>query len=444
MEREQAPQGDGEDAIREDAGAAREVAAPADVAGTAPGGAQTAGVAGISPEVAAAPGDAAPAGVAGTAPGGAQSAGVGDTAPRVAGSVFGSVAALLGRLRGRPLAVSVTALAAMAVLTVATIAQSPDNAAGSDARPAAGTASPTSAPAATDSATAATATPSASGPTPTASSDPTGAPTSAAASARATASPAAASDAAATAAARVRAAIDALPGTGDLAVAVTDLDGDGADAGTAYDTSDEAGNTYDTASIVKVDILAALLLRHQDAGTHLTDAERGLATAMIERSDNDAATALWDTVGGAAGLAAANRTLGLTATDGGAGELWGLTQTTPGDQLTLLRAVFGDGDASPLSTASRAYVRSLMGAVTAGQRWGVSAADSDDAGFALKNGWLQRTATGLWDINSIGEVTYRGHRLLIAVLSSAQPTEAAGITLAESAARAAAEAYTAS
>ncbi len=368
------------------------------------------------------------------------------SAAGVAGSVFGSVTALLGRLRGRPLAVSVTALAAMAVLTVATIAQSPDNAAGSDARPAAGTASPTSAPAATPSATVGTTTPSASATTPTPTSDPTGASTPTAAPGRASASPAAASDTAATAAARVRAAIDALPGTGDLAVAVTDLDGDGdaSDAGTAYDTSDEAGNTYDTASIVKVDILAALLLRHQDAGTRLTAAERGLATAMIERSDNDAATALWDTVGGAAGLAAANRTLGLTATDGGSGELWGLTQTTPGDQLALLRAVFGDDGASPLSAASRAYVRSLMSAVTAGQRWGVSAADSDDAGFALKNGWLQRTATGLWDINSIGEVTYRGHRLLIAVLSSAQPTEAAGITLTESAARATAEAYTAS
>jgi hypothetical protein len=340
---------------------------------------------------------------------------------------------------GKPLTVSVTALAAMAVLTLATIAQSPDAKAGSDASAATGTTTPTAttpstaqattAPPATTAPAAATPSASASPPTPTASAGPT--------------TRAAATTSARTAAQHVREAVDALRGLGDLAVAVADLDGDpdGTGAGTAYDTSDDDDNTYDTASIVKVDILAALLLRHQHAGTHPSAYQRSLATAMIEDSDNDAATALWDAIGGASGLASANRTLGLRGTDGGPDELWGLTQTTPGDQLTLLRDVF-DGDGSPLSSASRTYIQGLMGSVTAGQRWGVSAADSDDAGYALKNGWLQRTATGLWDINSIGEVTYHGRHLLIAVLSSGQPSESGGIDLVEDTAVAVAKAYT--
>ena len=40
---------------------------------------------------------------------------------------------------------------------------------------------------------------------------------------------------------------------------------------------------------------------------------------MIVRSDNDAASALWEAIGGAAGLDAAHGRLGLTGTEGGDG-----------------------------------------------------------------------------------------------------------------------------
>ncbi|MFI0899408.1 serine hydrolase [Streptomyces sp. NPDC020983] len=220
---------------------------------------------------------------------------------------------------------------------------------------------------------------------------------------------------------------------GRLSVTVSELDGD------LKATYEDGSTTYDTASIVKVDILASLLLRHQKAGTTLTSAERSEATVMIRQSDNKAATALWHAIGGKPGLDGANKTFGLTHTSGGAGDLWGLTQTTPADQLKLLRVVF-DGDGSPLSSASRDYMTGLMSTVTKGQQWGVSAADQDGSGFALKNGWLQRSATGLWDINSIGKVQYHGHTLLVAVLSNGNKSETSGIDKVEAAAEAAAEA----
>jgi hypothetical protein len=69
-----------------------------------------------------------------------------------------------------------------------------------------------------------------------------------------------------------------------------------------------------TASIVKLDILAALLLQRQDAGRLLTSAEQVLARSMITESDNDAASVLWQRIGGASGLAKANRRLGLRET----------------------------------------------------------------------------------------------------------------------------------
>ncbi|GHH19092.1 serine hydrolase [Streptomyces lanatus] len=211
-----------------------------------------------------------------------------------------------------------------------------------------------------------------------------------------------------------------------VSVAVLDLE--------SGESATYGDGAFDTASIVKVDILAALLLRAQDEGRQLTATEKSYATAMIENSDNASASALWRTIGGAEGLDAANERFGLTGTEGGNGMLWGLTQTTAADQLRLLRQVFGAD--SELSEASRGYLRGLMGRIAEGQRWGVSAA-GDGEGWALKNGWLPRTATGLWDINSIGRVTVDGRDLLLAVLSDGNSTQAKGISLVETAAVAA-------
>ncbi|MFR9723008.1 serine hydrolase [Streptomyces sp. MS19] len=199
------------------------------------------------------------------------------------------------------------------------------------------------------------------------------------------------------------------------------------------------GDHFDTASIAKVDILAALLLLAQDEGRELTAAEQARAEVMIRESDNAAADELWATIGGADGLDAANRRLGLSETAGGPGGHWGLTQTTSRDQLALLAAVYGMD--SPLAPASRRYVQGLMDSVADGQRWGVSAA-ADGAEFQLKNGWLPRTRTGLWDINSIGRVTAGGERYLIAVVSDGHASREAGIAAVEDAAEAAVRALT--
>ncbi|UUU20791.1 class A beta-lactamase-related serine hydrolase [Streptomyces sp. DSM 40750] len=196
---------------------------------------------------------------------------------------------------------------------------------------------------------------------------------------------------------------------------------------------------FDTASIVKTNILAALLLQAQEADRPLTAEERTYASAMIRSSDNASATALWKAIGQADGLDAANVRFGLTGTEGGDGLYWGLTQTTAADQLALLQQVFGDDDTSELSAASRAYVQELMGRIAVDQDWGVSAAASGSSAsaFALKNGWLPRTATGLWDINSVGRVTVDGQEYLVAVVSNGNTTKARGISLVEAAARAA-------
>lgn len=227
--------------------------------------------------------------------------------------------------------------------------------------------------------------------------------------------------------------LEAISTSARFAVSVSD---DETGAGTTY-----GDGAFDTASVVKVDILAALLHRHQEAGTSMTSAERALASAMIEHSDNDAATALYRSVGGESGLEGFNASIGLTGTDVGPDGLWGLTTTTTTDQVRLLRVVLGD--ATVLDDDSQAYARSLMSAVEADQRFGVSAAADDASAAVLKVGFLQRSTTGLWDVTSIGEVVAQGHTYLVAVLTDGNATYADGVALADEVARAAVEAMSA-
>jgi beta-lactamase class A len=195
------------------------------------------------------------------------------------------------------------------------------------------------------------------------------------------------------------------------------------------------GGAFDTASIVKVDILAALLWQRQASQTSLTVRDRTLAAAMIEHSDNAAATALFNAVGGKTGLTAFNAVIGLEDTVIGSAGNWGLTQTTTADQIRLLETVFGTG--STLTNSSKAYVSSLMSNVEDDQKFGVSAAADDRADAALKVGYLQRSATGLWDVTSIGRIETGGHTYLVAVLSDRNESFAAGVQLVDAAAKAA-------
>jgi hypothetical protein len=220
--------------------------------------------------------------------------------------------------------------------------------------------------------------------------------------------------------------------TGNLAVGVVNRS---TGAVASYGT----GRHFHTASIMKVDILATLLLQRQESGTALTSDDEVLARRMIEASDDGAATRLWRLAGATGGIAAADTRLGLRHTTPGSGDYWGLTRTTIGDQLRLLRDL--TSARSPLDSGARAYELSLLRNVGAGQRWGVSATAGGGA-VAVKDGWLPDGSSRIRVLNSVGELQHDGQRLLMVVLSSDQPTEAAGIAEDQAAAVAAATCIT--
>jgi Beta-lactamase enzyme family len=180
---------------------------------------------------------------------------------------------------------------------------------------------------------------------------------------------------------------------------------------------------FDSASVVKVTILSALLRKLQQEHRSLTAAQRALATQMIEVSDNDAATALWNQTGRTA-LQHFLNLAGMKETYLGAGGYWGLTQITAHDEMTLLKVLTSKN--SVLTTASRDYVLGLMAKVVSYERWGVPAGAPADVTVHVKNGWLPQPRLG-WRINSIGSFSGPGTDYMIVVLTDNNPTMAYGV-----------------
>jgi hypothetical protein len=188
------------------------------------------------------------------------------------------------------------------------------------------------------------------------------------------------------------------------------------------------GVAEDTASIMKVDILATMLAQAQAHDTGLNSGQQELAQEMIEESDDNDAQDLWDAEGGATAVSAFNASAGLTETTPDAAGYWGLSTTTAADQLTLLKAVaFPNG---LLTDDSRQYELGLMTHVDPDQAWGISNGVAPGATVAIKDGWLPLDSGG-WQINSIGYVYGDGRNYLIAVLTNGDATESQGIDTIE-------------
>jgi hypothetical protein len=207
---------------------------------------------------------------------------------------------------------------------------------------------------------------------------------------------------------------------GRLAVGVVDLK-------TGVTASYDAGQSIRGGDVVTTDILVALLLEHQQAGTQISGREAQLATDMIENGSVPAATQLWSLVGGAPGLAAANSTLKLRGTIPALGD-WTWTSTTVADQLQLLADLVEPG--SPLHSAARDYALGLMTASAASQRWGALAGASAHTAAAVNDGRLVGPA---WVVGSIGVIQHNGNELLVAVLSDRNPAEVPALSAVQAA-----------
>jgi hypothetical protein len=188
------------------------------------------------------------------------------------------------------------------------------------------------------------------------------------------------------------------------------------------------------ASVVKLEILEAVLSQRSAQRVVLSLTEQELTPPMIEQSDNGAATTLWGDAGGAKGIRAFDHKVGLVHTSpsnclqcpGSSWPGWGLTTTTPQDEITLLRQLVQPSGV--LDQNYQKYALHLLENVTPSQRWGVSGGVPGGVTVALKNGWLPLDAGNSdWQVNSVGWVSGDGRDYLMAVLSTGNPSEQYGI-----------------
>jgi beta-lactamase class A len=218
----------------------------------------------------------------------------------------------------------------------------------------------------------------------------------------------------------VRSLIDGRQGNVSAAVA---------DLATGQEWYWNPNGRYQTASIIKVDILETLLHQAMLSHTPLDTNNSGLAQTMIENSSDTAASSLWDELGGSSGVGDYNGLVGLSQTTLNTDGYWGESLTSAADQVRLLDELVRPN--SLLDHGSQTYELGLMENVESDQTWGISAGVPAGVTVAIKNGWVPITSDSNWEINSIGWVDGDGRDYLIAVLTSGDPSEAYGITTIE-------------
>ncbi|MFF7307698.1 serine hydrolase [Streptomyces sp. NPDC008137] len=192
-----------------------------------------------------------------------------------------------------------------------------------------------------------------------------------------------------------------------------------------------ASSAYDSASVVKVTVLATLLWDAKKTNRYLTDRENTLAKAMITKSDNAATSTLWKQLG-MTKIKGFLSAAGMTQTKPGANGYWGLTQITVTDEQKLLKLLTAKN--AVLSDNSRSYILKLMGQVVSSQRWGTPYGVPSGVTVAVKNGWLQRSTNG-WRVHSVGAFKGGGHDYVMTVLTHGNSTMNYGIATIQAVAK---------
>lgn len=191
------------------------------------------------------------------------------------------------------------------------------------------------------------------------------------------------------------------------------------------------GQRVTTASVVKVEIMGAAMLRAQDQGRGLTQWELGHVTNMIHSSNDPAASAMWVSLGGGAAMAGYGNRLGLLETVE-TSPTWGLTSTTAYDQARFVGSLVQGGIVAP---NFRALAWWELRNIRADQRWGVRAGVPAGWQVGHKNGFADSRCCG-WRVNSVGYVSDPGGGgYAIAILSDGWPSLGSGIPMVEHVAR---------
>jgi beta-lactamase class A len=163
----------------------------------------------------------------------------------------------------------------------------------------------------------------------------------------------------------------------------------------------DGGVAMRAASIVKIVIAMRLFALTREQRRGLQPDEQADLSAMIRASDNDAATRLWNGLGGPAVIDWVRKVTGVRNTGPPANPAeWGFSTTSARDMAVILTAVLHARGVNP---AQRDALLREMRQVIPAQRWGVADA-VHHSNPAVKNGWYPDTDEGLWRVHCTGVV----------------------------------------
>jgi hypothetical protein len=168
---------------------------------------------------------------------------------------------------------------------------------------------------------------------------------------------------------------------------------------------------HNSASVVKVLFMIALLREHGVRHDDLTSSEKALLEPMITRSDNGAATAIYNRVGEAA-LYRLAHDIGLDHFT--TQPTWGLTTLTAGSQARFFSHI---QDFIP--KRHRSYAMHLLTRIIPEQRWGIPPVAPEHWKLYFKGGW---SGAPSWRVNQVMLLRRPPRRFSIAILTREQPS----------------------
>ncbi|MDX6581263.1 MAG: hypothetical protein QOI10_447 [Solirubrobacterales bacterium] len=168
---------------------------------------------------------------------------------------------------------------------------------------------------------------------------------------------------------------------------------------------------HNSASVVKVLFMVALLRQHGVRDDDLTSSEKDLLRPMITRSDNSAATAVFNRVGQPALYRLADK-IGLDHFT--TQPTWGLTTITAGSQARFFSRI-----QDYIPERHRAYAMHLLTQIIPEQRWGIPPVAPKHWKLYFKGGW---SGAPSWRVNQVMLLRRPPRRLSIAILTREQPS----------------------
>lgn len=187
---------------------------------------------------------------------------------------------------------------------------------------------------------------------------------------------------------------------------------------------DHVDRVHNSASVVKVMFMVALLREPGVRHDRLTASEKHLIGPMIKRSDNGAATAIYNRVGeGALYRLARDAKMRHFTTQ----PLWGLSTITPKEQA---RFAYRLEDFIP--RRHRGYAMHMLTKVVSSQRWGIPPVAPGGWTLHFKGGW---SGAPSWRVNQVMLLRKPPRRFSLAILTREQPSQGYGERTIEGVAR---------